>query len=134
MWIFSFYRLYLSVAAAAAVYFLLLPQWWIWPLVAIAARAAWFGIEHSLYAWRIGRDFSAHISQFKQQYGIEADEFTAYLQESEPQIARQLEILETGIDSDIAGRWQRGEADENELNAWQEQVQRWKRLVIQRST
>ncbi|MBN1541820.1 hypothetical protein JW992_06710 [candidate division KSB1 bacterium] len=77
---------------------------------------------------------AAQISQvfvkFKSQYGMEAADFYGDLQEREPHIARRLELLEAGIDSDIAGRCQNGQAHDGELQTWRERVFAWKELLL----
>ncbi|HNR67582.1 MAG TPA: hypothetical protein PKN04_07550 [bacterium] len=70
------------------------------------------------------------FSQYQQCYGLRLDEFTAYLQEAEPHIARQLNELHTAIDTDIAGRFHRGEIDGDDVRLWGQKVQEWRQLLL----
>ena len=68
MWLFSFYRIYLSIAAGAVAFYFY-RAWWIWITAAIAARIIWFVIESGVSRWVINRNFHRHIAAFKQQLG-----------------------------------------------------------------
>lgn len=69
MFLLNFYRFYVSVAAGAAVYFLLLHSVWIWILTTVLVRAGWFGVETLLQRMRTQQAFTRHIGEFKQLYG-----------------------------------------------------------------
>ncbi len=69
MWLFGFYRLYLSVCAGIAFYVFVVPSIWGSIAVAIAVRAGWFGVERVVERISIGRQYRLLIYSFKQQLG-----------------------------------------------------------------
>ena len=69
MWLFSFYRLYLSICAGILLWLFLAKSIWLSILTAIAVRAVWFLAEKILDRIMVERDFRHHVYAFKQQLG-----------------------------------------------------------------
>jgi len=69
MFLLHFYRLYVSLAAAASLMFFAAAPVWLALTAAVAVRAAWFLIEWQAGEARIRRAFSRHIDDFRRQYG-----------------------------------------------------------------
>jgi hypothetical protein len=69
MWLFGFYRLYLSLCAAIAFWLFFAKSIWLSILAAAAFRALWFGTEKILERMRIEFDFKRHLYSFKQELG-----------------------------------------------------------------
>jgi hypothetical protein len=69
MWLFGFYRLYLSLCAGIAFWLLCAKSIWLSILVAIAFRALWFTAERIIERILINRDFKQHVYSFKQELG-----------------------------------------------------------------
>jgi len=69
MWIFSFYRFYVSVCAGIACWLLLGKSLWLSIVTTIVARVVWFAVERAFERMSINRDFKNHEYRFKQQLG-----------------------------------------------------------------
>ncbi len=69
MWLLSFYRLYVSIAAGVAAGLFLVRTWWFGLLAAIFVRMLWGGIEHLVERVRINKSFEEHAHAFKQELG-----------------------------------------------------------------
>ena len=69
MWLFGFYRLYISLCAGIACWFFLARSIWLSILSAIAVRAVWFAAERIAERMAVERDFKRHVYPFKQQLG-----------------------------------------------------------------
>ena len=69
MWLFGFYRLYLSLCAGIALWLFCIRSIWLSLAVFAAFRALWFGAERIIERILIGRDFKKHIYSFKQELG-----------------------------------------------------------------
>lgn len=69
MFIFSFYRIILSVLSGGICWFFLFRTWWSWVLITIVSRTLWYLIERTLRNIQIRKDFHAHQTVFKQLYG-----------------------------------------------------------------
>lgn len=69
MWIFSFYRLYLSVAAGIGAAYLFLPVWWFGIICTVLIRAAIAGGEHIAALYAVNRLFTKHSYTFRQELG-----------------------------------------------------------------
>jgi len=69
MWLFSFYRFYLSVLCGAIVYLFIIGNIWAGILSLFACRIIWFFIERIIKKIIISKDFNRHIAEFKQQNG-----------------------------------------------------------------
>jgi|WetSurMetagenome_2_1015567.scaffolds.fasta_scaffold43181_3 hypothetical protein len=69
MFLLTFYRFYIALAAGAAAYFLFLPNLWISIAIAIAVRVIWLFAERFLEKLTINRSFEAHQTKFKELYG-----------------------------------------------------------------
>jgi hypothetical protein len=68
MWLFSFYRLYSSIAAGVLAFFFF-SSVWLGIGIIIAVRLSWMGIEILLNRRRIESSYKQHISAFKQELG-----------------------------------------------------------------
>lgn len=69
MFIFSFYRIIVSVLLGALFWFFIVRAWWSWVLVTILSRTIWYFVEHVLRSIQINKDFRIHETVFKQLYG-----------------------------------------------------------------
>jgi hypothetical protein len=69
MWLFGFYRLYVSLCAGIAFWLFCIHSIWLSLAVLVAFRAFWFGVEKFIERILIGRDFNQHIYSFKQELG-----------------------------------------------------------------
>ncbi|MBN1983397.1 MAG: hypothetical protein JW795_17805 [Chitinivibrionales bacterium] len=69
MWIFQFYRFFISVGAASVSYFFFFKNIWFSFFIFIIIRSMWFGIEKSINRFQVNASFKKHIPQFKQLYG-----------------------------------------------------------------
>ncbi len=69
MWLFSFYRFYCACVFGLSVYFFYIRNVWVSILVIICFRVAWFLIERMIHRHAIRKDFTKHITDFKQQHG-----------------------------------------------------------------
>lgn len=69
MWVFSFYRFYISVLCGVSVYLLLIKNIWISILAAFITRTVWYFFERFIKRYTIQRDYNRHIPEFKQQNG-----------------------------------------------------------------
>ncbi|MBN2036576.1 MAG: hypothetical protein JW768_07515 [Chitinispirillaceae bacterium] len=69
MFLLHFYRLYCSLVAGAAVYFLLYQKLWLFFVTVVVFRIIWFIIEGRISAMRINKAFDEHQGFFKEQYG-----------------------------------------------------------------
>jgi hypothetical protein len=69
MWLFSFYRMYASMALGCAAALLAVHTWWFGVITAVAARIGWGFIELLIDNIRINRSFKAHSHAFKQELG-----------------------------------------------------------------
>jgi len=68
MWALTFYRLYVSLAAGAAV-FCVLRSVWLSVGAAIVFRLCWFAVEWCAGRWMLNRAYQRHIDRFKQELG-----------------------------------------------------------------
>ncbi len=69
MWLFGFYRLYISLCAGIACWFLIARSIWLSMLAALAVRAVWFAVEMIVERMAVENDFKRHVYSFKQQLG-----------------------------------------------------------------
>jgi hypothetical protein len=69
VWIFNFYRLYISIAAGGIFYFYIYKHWWVWVVTSLMTRVLWYVIERRLESIRIEKSFRQHSYEFKQQFG-----------------------------------------------------------------
>jgi hypothetical protein len=69
MWLFGFYRIYLSLCAGIAFWLFCAKSIWLSIFVAIAFRALWFAVEKIIERIMISRDFNRHAYSFKQELG-----------------------------------------------------------------
>jgi hypothetical protein len=69
MWIFQFYRFYLSVACGIVAAFFVIPIWWFGLCVAIVVRICWAITERMVERKAVNRQFKEHAYEFKQQFG-----------------------------------------------------------------
>lgn len=69
MWIFNFYRLYISVLSGVSVYLFLIRNIWIGILSVLVIRIIWHLIEYGIMRYAIQKDFNRHITEFKQHHG-----------------------------------------------------------------
>ncbi len=69
MWVFGFYRFFVSVAVGIAAY--IFTDFGIWFAIGIAVlfRALWFGVDRARERHRVERDFQNHIQDFKNGLG-----------------------------------------------------------------
>ncbi|NLD91477.1 MAG: hypothetical protein GX639_02290 [Fibrobacter sp.] len=69
MYLFSFYRMIVSVLLGALCWFFIFHTWWSWVLITILSRIIWYIVEHALLNVQISKDFRVHETSFKQLYG-----------------------------------------------------------------
>jgi hypothetical protein len=69
MWLFGFYRLYLSLCAGIAFWLFCIRSIWFSLAIAIAFRALWFAVERIIERILINRNFNRHSYSFKQELG-----------------------------------------------------------------
>ncbi len=69
MWLFGFYRLYVSLCAGVALWLFVMRSVWISILAVILVRAGWFALERLIERVHIDRDFKRHAYPFRQQLG-----------------------------------------------------------------
>jgi hypothetical protein len=69
MFLLSFYRIYIAIAAGALAYFLIFPNLWLCLAISIAIRVLWLVIEQYLEKLAITRSFKDHQTKFKELYG-----------------------------------------------------------------
>ena len=69
MWLFKFYRFYISILSGVLIYLFVMKNIWLSILSIFVVRLIWFSIDIYLKRYFINRDFNAHIHKFKQQNG-----------------------------------------------------------------
>jgi hypothetical protein len=69
MWLLSFYRFYVSIAAGVAAGLFLVRIWWLGFFTAIIVRILWGLVEYLVERARINKSFEAHAYAFKQELG-----------------------------------------------------------------
>jgi hypothetical protein len=69
MWLFGFYRLYISLLAGIACWFFVARSIWLSLFVVVMVRAAWFAAESIVERMAVENDFKRHVYSFKQQLG-----------------------------------------------------------------
>ena len=73
MWVFRFYRFYLSVVGGIGASLCVIHSWWFGLAVALVIRISWAVVEHLISRYNINRSFKKHAYTFKQltgPYGI----------------------------------------------------------------
>jgi hypothetical protein len=89
MFLFRFYRLYLSVLGGAIVFLTIIHSWWAWLGSSIFLRIIWSLGETKINNYRNNKHFEQHSYEFKQllgPYGIRMINKA----ESDPQIKKSL--------------------------------------------
>jgi len=69
MWLFSFYRFYLSLLFGFGIYFFVIQNIWLGILATVVFRTVWYGIERFIRHGSIQKNFNTHIAAFKQEHG-----------------------------------------------------------------
>ena len=69
MWLFGFYRLYISLCAGITCRIFLTKSIWLSILATLAVRVVWFTAERIVERMAVERDFKRHVYLFKQQLG-----------------------------------------------------------------
>ncbi len=69
MFIFSFYRILVSILSGALCWFFIFHTWWSWILITLLSRTIWYAVEHTLIKVQTDKDFRVHETVFKQLYG-----------------------------------------------------------------
>ena len=69
MWLFSFYRFYISVLCGVSVYLFLIKNIWIGILATLLTRITWLLIEQGIIRYAIQKDYNRRITEFKQHHG-----------------------------------------------------------------
>ena len=69
MWLFSFYRFYISILCGVSAYLFFTGNIWIGILATMLIRISWHIIEQAIARYTIQRDYNRHIPEFKQHHG-----------------------------------------------------------------